>query len=75
MKLLHFDRSQQNSIDLHIDRSKQKWIDRLIDRSKQKMDRSKCLGIKIKTDYLQSIKIKHKIYTIKQNEWGASQER
>jgi hypothetical protein len=30
---------------------------------------------KIKTDYLQSIKIKHKIYTIKQNEWGASQER
>jgi len=30
---------------------------------------------KLKTDYLQSIIIKHKIYTVKQNEWGASQER
>jgi hypothetical protein len=61
MKLSHFDRSQQNSIDLQFDRSKQKWIDRNT-------------LLKIKTDYLQSIKIKHKIYTIKQNEWGASQE-
>jgi hypothetical protein len=53
-------------------------LDRSTNRSiETKMDRSKCLGIKkkIKTDYLQSIEIKHKIYTIKQNEWGASQER
>jgi len=30
---------------------------------------------KKKNRLLQSIKIKHKICTIKQNEWGASQER
>jgi len=51
------------------DRSQQKSID----RNKKWIDRNAL--VKIKTDYLQSIKIKHKIYTIKQNEWGASQER
>jgi hypothetical protein len=56
MKLSHFDRSQQNSIETKNGSIEMPWY-------------------KIKTDYLQSIKIKHKIYTIKQNEWGASQER
>jgi hypothetical protein len=61
------------SISTKLDRSTIRSIETKMDRSKNRS--IEMPWYKIKTDYLQSIKIKHKIYTIKQNEWGASQER